>query len=696
MARVVSQALDELGNFYILKDDGILEKRDPLTALLWSKQTKQQPTLGVFVYANQVVLDIDDNVWLAYDDQLNIQVRDTATGNFLSEVLSTASNIIVAQAGGVRMFAFSTSRGVLYEVDQVTAALVRSFDLSVEIPNYVKGVFATEIACSPTGKIWIPGLIGPVGQDKQATIIRFSPAGSGTFDCYNIVGDLNVPLIAVGSDVNGKVYGATLHGSIFRFNEATLVFQYDAMYEPVSPGGVINIVTFTNSEQPVLVDDGTYAFAGGKTRTMNPSNGDLLSSISSSNVGTITGDVLGYHHVKLTRINVVPAPIVPTVDSNKLDIWVKSDGTITFTGRPGFVFNALSVECRLTTGPVLVGTAVPNADGSFSVTSAPGVGNPVGETVNVHSINGPSTVITNATSQVRQLPALFDVGFQTSGFIMAGVPARLKAKITDSVGGPVTTPSGTVFPIFRVKRDSDGHWFNGSNFVPDNGDYLKGSFDTDGQNWFTDIIIPAGISGGASLIIKDSPPYVVNLLLIPEIAKEADLQAAIAILNDLNSRVDIAFGAQAGQFIDPTTIGGFIFERLNDIQKTTHQLLRGIIGTKNVVVESIVNDVDTQAVPKGSTPSINITIYDTERRFPLDISGAEVSFKAKVNLASQVLVINEPAVIVDGPGGYARAKLTALDTAIARRLTAQIVVNIPGTGILVSPPFIFDVTDSVL
>lgn len=693
MARVVSQALDELGNLFILKDDGTLEKRDPMAVLLWTKQTKQEPTPGNFVYANQVTLDIDDNVWLTYDDQLNIQVRNGTTGNVITEVLGTASGILVAQTGGDTMFALSTSRGLFHEINRSTKVLTRSFDLTVSVPNYTKGIFATEMASSLSGKIWFPALVGPATQDKIAAVIAFDMAGAGTFTCYPITADCNVPIIAISSDVTGKVYAATLHGSVFRYNEAVPVAQFDMMYEPVGPGGVINIVTFTDTDDLILVDDGTYAFAGTKTRTIKPGNGDILSSISSANVGTLTGDIMGYQHAKLTRINEPPPAVTPVVDSNKLDVWVKPNGAITFTGRPGFVVDALSVKCSLIAGPVVVGTVAPNADGSFSVTSAPGVANPAGEAVKVESINGAEDVITNSTSQPRAIPGTFVADFQTAGFIMTGVVQRLKAKITD--GGVVVPSAPGVFPIFRIKN-SDGNWFNGLNFVPDNGDYLAAAYDPDDQLWYVDVTIKESDAGTASFIIKDSPPYAVNLILIPEIAKESDLEAAIAILDELNGKVDIAFGAPAGQFTDPSTIGGFIFERLNDIQKVAHQLIRGIIGTRNVVVESILTDVDSQEVPKGSTPSIDITIYDQERRFPKDISGSQVFFRAKVNLASDSLAIDEPCEIIDGPGGHARAKLTSIDTATARRLLAQIVIIVPGTGTLVSPAFFLDIVDSVL
>jgi hypothetical protein len=696
MARVVSQALDHLGNFYILKDDGILEKKSPVLAPLWSVQTKLEPTVGNFVYANHFSLDIDSNVWLTYSDILNIVVRSGAAGTVITEVLGTACNTLCAQTGGLRMFALSTSRGVFYELNTATKAIVRSFDLTVQIPNFQKGYFVAQIDASLAGKIWFPALVGPLEGPQASALVAFDPAGNGSFACHQIPTMNDIPLITVGADVAGKIYAANVHGDVFRFNESILVNTFDSFYSPVAPGGVIDIITFTNSDQPVLVDDGTFAFAGGKTRTMNPANGDLVSTISSTNVGTVTGDILGYHHVKLTRINVVPTPIVPVVDSNKLNVFVKSDGSITFTGRPGFVVDALSVECYLDAGPTLVGTVVPNADGSFSVTSLPGVAVIIGEPVTVKSIRGLQFVNTLAMSAPRGIPAAFDTVFLISGLILAGAVTRLKAKIYNFVGGPVTVPAAGVLPIFRLKRDADSKWFSGQSFVPDNGDYLQPSFDVDGQFWYADVTIPAEQTGSLSLVIKDSPPYVSNLILIPPPASAEDLAAVQASLDELNAKVDIAFGAPANAFTDPTTIGGFIFEKLVDIQKTAHRTLRGIIGTRNVVVESILVDVSRQSCPKGSTPAIDITIYDEERRFPLDISGCAVSMKAKVNLGSSVLVIDQDAEIISGPDGQARVRLTATETSIARRLSAQIVVQQPGTGTLVSPPFIFDIEESVL
>jgi hypothetical protein len=168
-------------------------------------------------------------------------------------------------------------------------------------------------------------------------------------------------------------------------------------------------------------------------------------------------------------------------------------------------------------------------------------------------------------------------------------------------------------------------------------------------------------------------------------------------VNEINAKISSTpFDAPASNFTDPTTIGGFIAAKLNDIQRSTRRTLQGLVGARNICIESILVDVSRQAVSKGSTPSIDITVWDEERRFPRDITGAEVFFKAKVNLASPVLVINEEAIVVDGPTGQAQARLTAQDTATVQRLSAQVVIILPGTGILVSPPFIFDIQDSVL
>jgi len=695
MTRIISQALDELGNFYLLKDDGILEKRDSTNFLLWSQQTKQEPTVGTFVFANAISLDLDNNVWLTFSDTLNVTVRLGATGLQTAEVLGTAANVIVSQAGGDKMFALSTSRGVLYEMNRTTKVLVRSFDLSVSIPNYTDGIFQTQIGASDTNRIWFGALVGPVGEAKTAALVRLDPSGVGEFTCYPMTG-IDVPIVAVSSDCDAFIYATTLHGSVFRFDEAQQAF--DAMYEPPSPGGVINIVTFTNTAQPVLIDDGTFAFLGSKTRIIDPANGDAVSTVTSTNVGTTQGDPLGYHHIKCTRINVPPAPIVPVVDSSKLYVFVKSNGVITFTGLPGAVIDALSVECIRNAVPLTpVGTVVPNSDGSFSVTSGVGVAIPAGEACTIKFINGLSVVTVSITSAPRNIPATFEVDFQTSGFILGGVSYRLKAKITDGIGGPFVSPAPGVSPMFRLKRDSDSKWFNTNIFVPDNGDYIQPSYDIDGDFWFADVTLPTVTSAETlTFIIKDSPPFTTSLILMPVIADKETLDAVKATVDELNAKVDIAFGAPAASFTDPTTIGGFMFERLIDIQKTVRRINASIIGTRNVVVESIVVDVSRQSVAKGSTPSIDITIYDEERRFPLDISGAQVFFKAKVNLASPVLVIDRLAEIIDGPTGQARAKLTMTDTATAQRLAGQIVVILPGVGTLVSPAFVFDILDSVL
>jgi hypothetical protein len=608
----------------------------------------------------------------------------------LTEVLGTVAGIVVARTTGDKMFALSTRLGRLYEINATTKVLVRDFDLTIDVPGYNKEVFASQIASSLAAKVFFGALIGNVGGEKTAALVKFDPTGDGDFTCYPMTG-VDVPVVAVSADTAGFVYAATLHGSLSRLVESTGVF--DAMYEPPSPGGVLNIVTFTNLNQPVLMDDGTFAFLGSKTRIINPANGDAVSTVSSSNVGTITGDALGYHHVKLTRINVPPSPIVPVIDSGKIDVFVQSDGKLTATGMPGALTNAVTVEFSIPAGPTIIGTVTPNSDGSFSITSSPGAGNPFGEPTQVKAVNGAQQTTATINSAPRNLPVGFEVAFQSSGFVLTGSVARLKAKLTQAAA---ITPSPGVLPIFRLKRDSDGKWFNGSIFVPDNGDYLQPSFDPDGEFWYVDVTIPVSETGSGSLVIKDSPPFSTNVIFLPEIASQGTLEEVLAIVNELNDKTDIAFGAPAGSFTDPATIGGFLFEKLNDIQKTVRRINAGIVGQRNVAIESIIIDVSKQAVAKGSTPSIDITIYDEERRFPLDISGAAVFFKAKINLASPVLLINRQAEIVDGPTGQARAKLTASDTATVQRVSAQIVADIPGTGILVSPAFFFDILDSVL
>lgn len=687
MARVISQLLDELGNFYLLKDDGILEKRDPDNALLWSQQTRQEPTVGTFVYANRIALDADNDLWLTFSDALNVEVRSGATGLHDSEVLATPADVIVPNAGGTRLFALSTSRGVLYEINQVDAQLIRSFDLTAYISNYVKGVYCAQITSSHTGKIYFPALVGEVAAVKKAALVRFDPAGDGAFFCYVIPEPYDTPILAVSADVTGLIYASTLHGALWRFTESAEAFY--ATYAPAGAAGVVTIVTFTNNDEPVLVDDGSFTGTQ-KTRIVDPANGDLLSSVDGAEAGALTGDPLGYHHIKLTRINLPPIPVIPAINAAKLAVYVKADGTITFTGAPGAVTDTLSVECRLTAGPTLVGTATPNTDGSFSVTSAPGVANPAGEAVSITAVNGSESTPVNTTSEPRDLPAGYDIPQQTFGLVWTGVSFRLKAKVLD--GGSPVAPAPGVFPIFRVKRDSDGKWFNGSIFVADNGDYLVPAYDTDGEFWYADVTLPSDEAGTGSFIIKDSPPYFQPIVFTPPVADAETLEAIHAAVTSQGN----AFGAIVGQFTDPNTVGGWLFERINSIQKDVRRVAYGLQGARNVVIESILADVSSQATPKGSTPTLRVTVFDADRRFPVDITGAKVWLKAKLNLTSGVLAIDRAGSVVDGQTGQADIKLTAADTATVQQLTAQIVLDIPGTGVLLSQAFTFEITDSVL
>ncbi len=504
---------------------------------------------------------------------------------------------------------------------------------------------------------------------------------------------MDVPVQAVGADVVGNVYAATLHGSVFRLREVPTPETVDAMYDPPAPCGVINIVTFGDFEELILVDDGTFAQQGGKTRIVNPTNGNVLSSTSSTNIGTVTGDPLGYHHIRLTRINIPPAPIVPTFDVNKMDVFVKPDGTITATGRPGAVADADLVTFELDAGPTLIGTTAPNADGSFSITSAPAAANPAGEPTTLKFTKGAQEVSTGITSVPRALPVGFTVSFRVPGLIFAGTTARLKAEIRDA-GNAIVTPGAGIIPIFRLKEDATGKYFNGTNFVADDGDYLQGQYDAATELWFVDVAIPEVVTTSLTLLIKDSPGFTAAILIGPKIASKQDI--ADCVVDAIGDQVSTVLSAPAAAFTDPDTIGGFLFHKVNDIQKSNRKLLVGIQGAKNVAVESILVDVSRQSTPKGSTPTIDIVIYDADRRFPLDITGGKVTFKAKVNLASGLLAIDRLGEIINGECGQAQVKLTEDDTDEAGRFNAQVVVEIPGTGTLLSAPFFFDITESVL
>ena len=543
---------------------------------------------------------------------------------------------------------------------------------------------------SAAKKIWFGAVLSTTGEVFQAQLVRFDPAGDGEFTLFPL--SSGIPHPVAGADDSGNVYLADLNGNIFRFDETTDTF--DAMYVPPAPGGVINILTFTDTNEVVLQDDGTFAFAGSKTRIFDPANGDVISTVSSTNVGTICGDTLGYHHIKLTRIDIPPSPITPVVDTGKLDVFVQPDGTITATGRPGAVTDADTVDFELDAGPTPIGSVAPNPDGSFSITSAAGAAVPTGEAVTLKFIKGIVIVPIATTSIPRTLPTGFTVTFETQPLALVGEELRIKAKIKDSVGA-IVVPAPGIQPIFRLKLDAPGTFFNTNTFVPDNGDYNQPTFDTLTELWGADITIPSGFSGSATFFI-DGSVFSTNILIIPNIADKVTLDEVKTVVDELNAKVDIAFGAPAGQFTDPLTIGGFIFEKLVDIQKNSRRLIAGIVGSRNVVVESIVIDVSTQAVPKGSTPSIDVTVFDEERRFPLDISGSKLFLKAKTQLESEILIINREGEIISGTDGLARIKLTAVDTATAQRLTAQIVVEIPGTGTLLSPAFFLDIQESVL
>ena len=155
MARIISQALDEVGNSYLLKDDGTTEKRSPADALIWAQNTKQEPSPGEFVFANQFTLDLDNNLWLTFSDELSTVIRSGVDGDIITEITDTEANVIVSNTGGDRIFALSTSRALLYEMDRDTKVLIRNFDLTETIEGFQKDIFVNQMTASAARKICV-------------------------------------------------------------------------------------------------------------------------------------------------------------------------------------------------------------------------------------------------------------------------------------------------------------------------------------------------------------------------------------------------------------------------------------------------------------------------------------------------------------------------------------------------------------
>lgn len=696
MARIICQALDEDGSVYLLKDDGILEKRDLSNTLLWSKQTKQEPTTNNFVFANQIALDIDKNVWLTYSDELNIVVRNTTDGEINTEVLGTSTNVITTQADGANMYALSTSRGLLHEISETTKAIVRSFDLTEKIPNYNLDTFVSQMTSSTTGVIYFGALTGgnitvPGGAaaPTRSQLVQFDPTGDGTFICYPITDD--IPLQAVGSDNLNNIYVADLHGNIHRFVQLTTTF--DAFYQPTGACGVVNIVTFTDSNEVVLVDDGTFAFGGGATRTFDPANGDQISIVKSSNVGTVCGDPLGYHHLKITNFSTPPAPIAPVFNATKITTTVLADGTIEMTGLPGAVTNGDTIQAELP-GPTVIGNATINPDGSFSMFSTAGAGVPGGgESVTYTATFGAQNTVLVDTTVSRVVPSPVTVTLDTSEVIQTGTVTRLKVVLKDGSNNPIT-PATNQTLYLHLKHDTSGNYFNTSTFVPDNGNYLTLFHDFDGL-WYIDVTLPDDFTGSATLFWQESPAVFQNVFINLPIAQQPTLESVKSEVEDLNSKVDIALGAPALSFDDPNTYGGFVVTMLSEIDRfVKRQFILTSGDGRAIRVERITSDVDRQTVFARTTPTIQIVVFDEERRFPKNLTGCRVFLNTKLAISAGVLVFSREGKIVDGPNGLAEVTLTEEDTAVDQRLAAQVVINCPGGEVLASPSFFLDILPS--
>jgi hypothetical protein len=695
---VVSKAVDELGNSYELGLNGFLTKLNPSQVVQWSIDATVQPTLGQFVFPNNIALDKNKNVWVAYNSDFDVKQYDGTNGAPLATLTNVPADALTVTSTGDFLIAYDSTAATAWKVRIGSLATEATYDLTDNDPNLSTPAHKQyQITSSVNNHAFVTAYSG--GTAKIFEIDYYDDQVA----CYDL-GITNPPSTSF-CDNNGRIWVSDITGNIARWDE--IAKEVDRIFFTVDPGvrGYATALTIDPTTGFLhLQDDGSFADEGRRYQLVRQVDGTIASSTDTEDVAPLTGDIFGFHFENIVLSDVTPTPPVPVVNTALITATVTPAGRVVVTGLPGAITDGDVVE--ILQGLSLVASPTLNADGSFSYRSSAGFGNPAGgENLD---IKGKNTLYATESTQtvvttVRDLGAP-QITFITGSELVKDEDTFIKFGLRDNLGNPITgstTPASGDF-VLRIKDDQTGLFWNGSSYVADDGEYLTFSYDGFGDQNSVEVAVD---TLGQVSIYMDEPEFgffsALDGFVISDRGGNA-LQSQIdQIQSDVTSLVNdpsIVWLTSLSNLTDIDTVGGFLLQRLDRMIAIMQLLQARVSPVREVTAEGITVDIDPICVRKGDTPLITIRVLDPVTRQGVDINGAEVRFVAGPFPSGAPIVIDKVASVSSvemGNTGTATLQLESSDTATADDYAAEVVVTFPGGKKLTSKIFVFQIADTI-
>jgi hypothetical protein len=630
---IVSVARFSNGDLALLDRKGRLLRIQASGAIQWdveSRETTEEPRTAI--------VDYNDNVWVGYKGG-KVAKFFGLTGALSTRIANTVNASVLQTSDETFLVAYDDSclRVVLIDVASVTIA--GDFNIGVLCPIYEP---------TPVKQLGMSGSKYYIPVKRKA-----SATNPGKYEILPIAEDvlqtplpLMWPVAITGTmvDAAGNVFAMDEFSRVARFLANSTLF---AIYSLQSEGRLAQMALDHLGTTLYVVSD--CLFGEGRVHTLDPLVGVATHQPYDPCEPFESSDLTGYQRgTVIADPDIALLPPVPVPALIEIFIFVDPDIGTVVTGKPGSVSNATSVSCVL-------GAATINPDGSFAINGASMVPGPV--TLTFVGPGGSTPAIVAAAA----FPATAEDGeFTGTKFGLDGGYIRIALK--DGAGDPVT---GGVHKI-RIREENSGLWWNGSALVPSDGLWLGLTHVDDGL-WVHKFVPPA--AGDYTVFFHEGTGPSAFLAFHSALVT-AEKQQIGEILSKVKM-LESALLTPASIYGDPTTVGGYILDRLNRLI-----FLGNVLAHKARLVfpkafEGIAADVSRTFFKTNDTPLVAFTILDSVTGEPRDLTGHTVRWRARTQPGG-ILIFDKSLELIDAKNGQAQVRLVPPDTSTSGSFVSEV------------------------
>ena len=631
---IVSVARFSNGDLALLDRKGRLLRVQASGSIQWdveSRETTEEP--------RTVIVDYNDNVWVGYKGG-KVAKFFGLTGALSVRLLGTENASVLQASDASFLVAYDDSclRVILIDIASVTVA--DDFNIGVLCPIYeptpIKQLGMSE------SKYWIPV--------KRKASAQVNP---GKYEVLPINEDVigtplplvwSVALTGTMADEPGNVFVMDEFSRVMRFLANSTIF---AIYSLESDGRLCQMALDGLGTTLYVISDDLFGEA--RLHTLNPLVGVATQQPYAPGGPFESSDMTGYQ-----RGTVIADPdialLAPVITSALIEIFHFADpaiGTVV-TGKPGAAAHATGVVCPF-------GAATIEADGSFAINGPSGAPGPYTLTF---SGPGGSTPVIIASMNFPTL--VEDAEFVGTKFGLDGGYIRILLK--DGAGALVTAGLHQI----RIREELSGLWWNGSALVPSDGLWLTLTHVDDGL-WLYRFLPPG--PGDYTIFFHEGalvPAFYANHSVIVTAEKQeiAEILSRVKMLES-------ALLTPASIYGDPTTVGGYILDRLNRLI-----FLGNVLAHKARLVfpkafEGIAADVSRTFFKTNDTPLVSFTILDSITGEPRDLTGHTVRWRARTQPGG-ILIFDKLLELIDAKNGQAQVRLVPPDTSTSGSFVSEV------------------------